>query len=125
MTVDPAIIANTALALMEHRLEHPTSLWAKACETYREGYGSYELRDRVWEAACVMEAGRVEADELVDAQGKHLGDELMVHVGCWDFDVLPALADMFADRWLTCEDDVVTDTEVRNALMTMAELNTV
>lgn len=120
--VDPAIVANTALALMEHYLDSGPGpwMWVTQCEAYLEKFGSYELRDRIYEAACVIEEGRVAAYVATQARRMHLGDELMEYVGCWDYEVVPTLAELFAPRLLPTDGEPpVSKEEVRDALLAM------
>ena len=76
----------TALCLHEHYFESPESPWAKASESYRDGYGSLEWRDRIEQIA-----------EALDYAWGSLSDDdqynLQANWGCWDFDIVPAIAD--------------------------------
>ena len=82
----------TALCLHEHYFESRESEWTIAGDAVRESYGSVEWRDRVESYAQAIDA----AWSIVILEEGRCGDCFFDAIGCFDFEVVPAIAERLA-----------------------------
>ena len=95
--MDSSDITFNALCLFEYICDFPDKPFAKAANQRREEVGSCQFREDLHDLAVKIEEARLLAIKAIP----DLHCELMETTGCWDFEVIPALADQFADKWLT------------------------
>ena len=82
----------TALCLHEHYFESPESAWTIASDAVRASCGSVEWRDRVEDYARAIDA----AWSIVTLEEDRCGDCFFDAIGCFDFAVVPAIAERLA-----------------------------
>ena len=84
-----------ALCVLEAIMDRPDSPSSMAAESISDANGSWELRDRVADIGYLLEESfRFAADKYPD----DLGEAVVCAVGSWDFDAVPLILDLFADR---------------------------
>lgn len=120
---EPEVVASNALCLVEAMYDYPNTEGVKTLEQYREHHGSYELRSLLYRLAMRIEQAYDALAGEPDANRYHLGDLLMEHTGCWDFEVIPALLQQLADHAVEGVDNgYVPIPIIKDALRTLANL---
>jgi hypothetical protein len=95
MKMNDESITHDALALYEYTIDFPQSPFAISAKAQREDIGSAQYRSHIFRFAKEIET----ASDRILKTHPNLYDELMEKVGCWDFEVIPKIADRFADKW--------------------------
>ena len=88
-------ITTTALALQEYIHDFPQSEFALQATKDREEVGSHQFRSNLHNFSIEIEA----AATLAVTQCPNFFENLQENVGCWDFEVIPKIADQEYDRW--------------------------
>lgn len=114
-----------ALCIQEYFQEDaaPDSAARNKSELFREDNGSWEYRMRLYHIGQVFEQAHSQArsqymhgNQRNDEDFLDLGEALLDTVGCWDFDVIPLLLEMFADQCFA-ENFTLPVEEVQQALI--------
>lgn len=95
MNKDKLDVTFTALCLLEHRYESESSSWAAAVDIYQEREGAASAREMIEKTAEAIERAVVILTS--DKQLNLCFDDIFEIYGCFDFELVPYIADSLAD----------------------------
>lgn len=95
--INPELVSINALALYEAVVDHPEDDFSHRMEAFRDTYGSADYRSMLYWFGFRIQTAFDQLD-LEITEGWSLGDRLFDEVGCWDFEVLPALLRRLIDQ---------------------------